>query len=77
MKVSEIVREVVMEPEGMSVEVMTVAPGGSTSVPAETGADREADAEAGKYQEPPVLDGDLTNDAELGFELTIWSESSE
>lgn len=70
-----------MEPEGMSVEVMTVAPGGSTSVLKAIGADTEADTEAGEYQEPLVLDGDLADDAgmeaELELELTDRSEISE
>ena len=51
-----------MEPEGSSVDVMTIAPGGSAGVLEEISADTEADTEAGEVQEPLELDGDQVDD---------------
>lgn len=55
-------REVVMEPEGASVEVITVAPGGSALLE-EIGADTEARFEAGEFQW--LLEAELKLDADL------------
>lgn len=56
-----------MEPEGESVEVMTVAPGGSPWVLPwvlkVVDADTEADTEAGECQEPLELDSGCLDEA--------------
>lgn len=53
-----------IEPEGLNVEVMTIAPGGITGVLEEPDADNEAETEAGEDQELLLeLDGDLSEDA--------------
>ena len=63
-KVSKMTRELVMEPEGTIVEVMTVAPGGNPGLLEETVADTEAELEAGGYQELLELDIGALSDAE-------------
>lgn len=60
-----------MEPEGASVEVTTMAPGGNTCVLEESGAETEAELEAGRYQEPLELDGSPCGDALTEVELEV------
>lgn len=55
MKVSEMTREVVTEPEGASVEIITVAPDGSP-VLVELDADADASLEAGDFGMIAVLE---------------------